>query len=188
MKPKLRSSGDSPDEQEKRFAEIYVDTAGQIYAYCYRRTVSSTDAEDAMADVFMVAWRRRHDLFSADTSLAWLYAVAYRVVSNHRRTRDRGSALFSRIKGSSPDITVADIASHVVSSIDAQRSARSVLERLDPLDREITLRRYWEELSYAEIGNLVGLKEGSVRSRLHRARRSLAVEDSPRRDYGSKAP
>jgi RNA polymerase sigma-70 factor (ECF subfamily) len=62
--------------------------------------------------------------------------------------------------------------------VDAQRSERrlrAALERISTEHREIVVMRHFEDLSYAEIGALLGIPEGTVMSRLFRARRALAA-------------
>ncbi len=165
----------SARSDEVLFAEVYRETATKIYGYCYRRLGSPSDAEDAAAEVYLVAWRRRRDLFATETVLAWLYAVASRVVANQLRGRWRAYRLFGRVMSRSSHETVADIASSVAASVDAQLDVRFVLERLTTTDREILRLRYWEELTTAEIARVVGLREGTVRTRIFRVRRSLAA-------------
>ena len=167
----------SPNSDEARFAEVYVKTAGHIVSYCARRLDSRDDSEDAASDVFLIAWRRRRDLFAADVQLAWLYAVAHGVVRNHLRSRHRAFRLVGRIRRSATTGVVPDISTRVATEIDAQRDAADLLERLDPTDREIVRLLSWEELQPKEIAHIVGMAEGTVRSRLYRIRKAFTRDD-----------
>src|SRR3954471_16871607 len=71
----------TPDEE--RFRLAYQRHAGAVWRYLARRLGDDDLAEDLTSEVFVVAWRRRHDA-PAD-ELPWLYGVARRVLSNDRR-------------------------------------------------------------------------------------------------------
>ncbi|MCA1736892.1 MAG: hypothetical protein LC739_12550 [Actinobacteria bacterium] len=68
-----------------------------VYRYCLRR-LRTLDAEDAAAEVFTVAWRRLKEA-RADNNRAWLFAIAYRVIGNHYRSRRRRRGLVARLAG-----------------------------------------------------------------------------------------
>ena len=65
-------------DDEARFIEIYRRFGKPIQAYCARRT-SSSQVADAVADVFLVAWRRIDQVPEDGATLPWLYGVAFRV-------------------------------------------------------------------------------------------------------------
>jgi DNA-directed RNA polymerase specialized sigma24 family protein len=62
-------------DDEARFVEIYRRYSKQIQAYCARRTPGSQVA-DAVADTFLVAWRRIDQVPEGEATLPWLYGVA----------------------------------------------------------------------------------------------------------------
>jgi DNA-directed RNA polymerase specialized sigma24 family protein len=64
-----------------------------VASYCCWRAGSMPDAEDAMAEVFLVAWRRLEDVPVGDAARAWLYATARRVLADQRRSGRRREAL-----------------------------------------------------------------------------------------------
>src|SRR5262245_19625673 len=68
---------------EERFRAAYQRHAPAVWRYLARRLGDDDLAEDLTSEVFVVAWRRRHDA-PAD-SLPWLYGVARRVLANDRR-------------------------------------------------------------------------------------------------------
>ncbi|MCW5888831.1 MAG: sigma-70 region 4 domain-containing protein, partial [Anaerolineales bacterium] len=57
---------------------------------------------------------------------------------------------------------------------ETQDELQALLARLDPRDRAAIILYYWNELSYEEIAAQLSLSESALKSRLHRARRSLA--------------
>lgn len=140
--------------------------AVDVRRYLYRRLTGSSDrattADDLTADVLVVAWRRRDDI-PADAELAWLYAVARRVLANHRRRpqdvllADLGE--MDAIDESDP----ADIVSDDAALADAWRS-------LTPRDREVLRLVAWEGLNGAELATALGISEGGAAAALSRAR------------------
>ena len=77
----------SQDEKERRFEELFEAYRSDLVAYCSWRAASPSDAQDAVADVFLAAWRRLDDVPDGDVARVWLYATTRRVLANQRRAR-----------------------------------------------------------------------------------------------------
>lgn len=133
----------------------------RLLAFAVRR-VGPDDAEDVVAEVFAVAWRRRTEV--PQPELPWLYQTARNVVLHAYRRNGRQADLVQAVaatKGASA--MSAESASSAV--ID------SVLDGLDPTDAEVLRLTVWEQLTAPEIAEVIGLTPGGVRTRLMRARR-----------------
>jgi RNA polymerase sigma factor (sigma-70 family) len=160
-------------DDETRFIEIYRRFGKPIQAYCARRTPDSQVA-DAVADVFLVAWRRIDQVPDGDAALPWLYAVAYRVLSHQWRHKARGRRLMQRLQGLaevesfSPDVVLLRSEEH--------RQVLLASARLRPIDQEILRLTLWEELSHADVALVLGIAITAVKERAYRARRNLAAE------------
>ena len=81
----------------RRFDALFEGHRFDVASYCSWRAASRSDAEDAVAEVFLVAWRRLESVPSGDTARAWLYATARRLLANQRRSRRRRDALEDRL-------------------------------------------------------------------------------------------
>ncbi len=177
-----RPAGSRDPERIEGFDELYEATFAQVLAYCRRRTSSLEDAEDAAAEVFLVAWRRLDAATSAERPLLWLYAVAAKVTANQRRDKDRFRRLKERL-GRVVDRRRVPGADEPVLTAAAAADVAAALRRLRPSDRELLRLVAYERLTYAEAGAVVGLSETAVRSRVFRARQRLgAFLDEVRRD------
>ena len=88
----------APSDAETRFADIYTRYGRLVHAYCARRTGSS-QAADAVAETFLVAWKKIGQVPPGDAALPWLYAVAYRVLSHQWRSAARSRKLLARLNG-----------------------------------------------------------------------------------------
>lgn len=143
-----------------------------MLAYILRRCRDDADAHDALAETFIVAWRRFDRIPGGDhDSLLWLYGVARRVLANHRRGSRRRVQLSSRLEAL-PRPSV-EFETELVSRAEADVVLAAMAE-LRPKDREILLLAAWEGLSHAEIGTVLGCSENASAIRLHRARQRLS--------------
>ncbi len=152
------------------------------YATAFRTacliTRQPADAEEAVQEAFLRAWRFRAALPAGDGHRAWLYRVLVNACYSKLRTeiprRDRsaGAAPLDDLRDRSPE-----------PDDDAVRSERAdtVRHALDDLPdhlRTVVVLRYWSGLSEREIATAIRRRPGTVKSRLHEARRRLA--DHPR--------
>lgn len=158
---------------DARFVSIYEAHYGDIYAYCRRRTTPDR-VDDAVANVFLAAWRRIDELPKRDEVLPWLYKVAYRALGHQWR----GSSRSARLKQKLTSIGVDPVAlpEEVVITREESRLVLEALTRLRAIDREILRLALWEDLSHADIALALALSVEAVRKRLSRARKNLTRE------------
>lgn len=173
----IEASIDSPDH----FASIFDRHARAIHGYLSRRAGSQM-ADDLLSEVFVAAFeaRGRYDLAYADAR-PWLYGIAGNVTKRHYRRAQRQLDLHDRL----PRVRELDPSDEVVTRLDASRACDRLEEALKSLssgDREALLLFAWEDLSYDEIAQALGIPIGTVRSRLNRARRLLRSADSSWRE------
>ena len=158
-------------DRRRLFDELYNSTFSDVFGYCRRRTRSNEDAHDAVADIYVVAWRKLDVVTGAERPTAWLIAVARGVLANQRRHRDRGRRLLDRLV-SSPARESLD--SLELAESNAQVEAVLVaLSSLRPLDRELVTLAAFEGLSYDDIGQVVKKRPAVVKTRLYRGRKEL---------------
>ena len=150
-------------ERRERFDALFASYSSDIVAYCRWRTASSTDAQDAVPEVFLAAWRRLDEVPEGDAARIWLYATARRVIANQRRASRRRSALQERLAQEPAAVAQETSSEHAV--------VHEALGRLGPRDREVLLLAEWEGLSPAQIAAVLGCLTVTARGRLHRARR-----------------
>ena len=153
-------------ERTRRFETLFASYSADIVSYCGWRAASPSDAQDAVADVFLTAWRRLDDLPDGDAARVWLYATARRVMANQRRSSRRVVALRERLQLQAPAVDPE------ASPSDREEAlVHEALRRLGPRDREVLLLSEWEGLAPAEIAAVLDCVTVTARGRLHRARR-----------------
>jgi len=155
---------ESDSEQRRHFDSLFAAFGSDIVAYCGWRAGSASDAEDAVAEVFLTAWRRLDELPEGDAARVWLYATARRVIANQRRSSRRRVALHERLA-----FEAASVSEEQPSS-EREETVHEALRYLGPRDREVLLLAEWEGLSAAQIAAVLGCLTVTARGRLHRAR------------------
>ncbi len=156
---------------EAWFDQLYARHYRAVLAYCMRRTARS-DADEAAAETFAVAWRRRADVPAGDRALPWLYGVARRVLSHQRRSAARFRRLKEKVTALQPPPPPRPEA--VVVERQEYAQVREAVATLPPNDREVLLLSAWEGLSHAEIAEVLGCSHAAVDKRLVRAKQRLA--------------
>ena len=142
-----------------------------MYRWAYRLTGNQHDAEDLTQDVFVRAFRSL-DGYSPDNLEGWLYRITRNLFLDKARRKSRlrfdplTDDAAARLVGSgvAPDGLTDD-------QFDAD--VEWALAALPPDFREAVVLCDVENLSYDEIGTALGIKSGTVRSRIHRGRRLL---------------
>lgn len=145
--------------------QLYETFCRQIYRLMVRMT-NSDAAADLTQQVFLQAFRKIDQYAGKGRFDRWLYRVAVNEAYQYlrRKRRDRHSALVYEPEdtsaGGNKRVEQRDLMEHA-------------LARLEPELRSMFLLREVEELSYREIAETLGIPEGTVGSRLNRARREL---------------
>ena len=139
---------------------------------------SREEAEEAAQDAFVRAYRGLGSFSSQVPFQAWLYRIAVRTALNARRRRRRrllerltppswfGSLASARTDA--PDVEVA--------KRDVRIRLRATIDRLPRKLHEVVVLTYLDELACGEIAEILDIPEGTVKSRLHRAREKLQKE------------
>ena len=162
------------------FAALFDAYAAALLRYAASR-LGPAPAEDIVAETFLVALqhRDRYDRSRADIG-PWLFGIATNLLRRHVRQQQRRqraeSDLFQR-----SDVDAPDPIATAPDRIDARSVVRRLAAALDHLsdgDREVILLVAVAQLDTVEVAQALGIPPGTVRSRLHRARRILRTHAS----------
>jgi len=159
------------------FESIVRDRMGAVYRLALAITGNEADAADATQDAFVAAWRQIRSLKDATRLEAWLGRIAVNAARMVVRARRRRSVREIRtIDGLGTAFTVANSTVHIAPS-PAERDGQTLaaaLDRLDPDQRAILALRHLEGRGIPEIATILGVPEGTAKSRLFTARNALA--------------
>lgn len=155
------------------FGVIYDRYAAMLYRYAYRR-LGPEHAEDVVAEAFLAAFRHRsrYDLTRPDAR-PWLFGIVTKEIARRRRAEEARYRAMARASTVEIVDGLADDVSAAVSAQAARGGLADGLRRLAPRDRDVLLLVAWSGLTYEEVAATMRINVGTVRSRLHRARRQL---------------
>lgn len=167
--------GDGP-----AFASLYDRHRDRVFGHALRLLGQRHDAEDVTAIVFLEAWRKREAVRVVDSSIIpWLLVTTTYAVRNHSRSVRRYRSALTKLPVPGPQ---DDHAAQVDDAIDGSardRQVREVFGKLSRQDQDVITLCILEELTTAQAAETLGVPEGTVKSRLSRARKRLADLASP---------
>jgi RNA polymerase sigma-70 factor, ECF subfamily len=142
---------------------------GEAHRVClrmaYRYASNPSEAEDIAQDALLRAWRRRSTLREADRRNQWLATIVRNeAFRQHARVRPDPTAAIETYEA------VED--AQVVATVE-RADLHAALQRLSDRDRQLLELRYTEDLTQQAIARRLGIPEGTVKVRLHRARDKL---------------
>lgn len=154
----------SPPEQ--RFQDAFDAFAVRVLAYALRHT-DADSAQDVVADVFLVAWRRVGTM--PEDPLPWLLVIARNTLSNGRRSTARRDQLVRRLATAAGNPTTSAAEDLAVE----RASMLAALAALSVIEREAVLLVAWDGLAPADAARVAGCSRNAFDARLHRARARL---------------
>lgn len=162
--------------------ELYRRHCDAVYNFAFRRTASWAAAEDVVQAPFTAVWRRARagtvDALRSETARAVLLVMAGQECANAARTARRQRLLRGRIEADSGGAVSPDHAGSTAERVDdalQMSEVRRALRLIPRVQREAIELVVWSHCSIAEAAGALGVSEGTVKSRLHRARQSLST-------------
>jgi RNA polymerase sigma-70 factor (ECF subfamily) len=164
---------------EAAWEELVRQHTRHVYGLCYRFTGSGAEAQDLTQEVFLRVFRTLKTFRSAEGSFGtWLARVARNLLIDHyRRTRqervtDPIEEQLSVLEDKGA--TASERPDHAVAGREASEILQAALQKLSPDLREAVILRDLQEMEYREIAEVLGIPEGTVKSRINRGRAELA--------------
>ncbi|HET6908400.1 MAG TPA: RNA polymerase sigma factor [Mycobacteriales bacterium] len=166
----------APDSEIVDFDDALRAATPRLVRYATRRLADPHEAEEVVQEALLRAFQHRDTLRTHDDLMAWLTVVTGRLVIDRVRVRGRMTPVAELPPTSRTGRDTAD----VVVARDEARIALDALEAMPTRQASVLWAREVDGLSYDEISERYGLSEPTVRSLLHRARRTL------RREYAER--
>ncbi len=158
------------------FEQIVTAYERRIYALALRSTGSEADAADLTQEVFLRAWRSLNSFRGESTVSTWLYRITMNICIDFSRKKAFQTVPLADEEGTElplPDTRVAYSPEAALEGRELSNELQTALGQLTEEHRQVILLRDVSGLSYQEVGKLLSLEEGTVKSRLARARRKL---------------
>jgi RNA polymerase sigma-70 factor, ECF subfamily len=147
----------------RAFEQLYRLYVQPIFRYIYSRIGSLPEAEDATAQTFLAALEAFDHYHHDGHFAAWLFAIARRKAADHFRSQQRQAPL--EYADSVPNGT--DLLQDVIRT-ERKAALAKLITGLPEDERELIRLRYVAELSFAEIGRLLGCREDAAKKSLYR--------------------
>ncbi len=171
------------DRDEKAFREVVREYQDRVYNMTYRMLGNREEAEDVAQEVFITVFKSIEQFRGDSKFSTWLYRITANTCKNRikylARRHDRDQSEYDdgidrdQAAGSLTAPTQAPRPDRAVEGAQLEQIFQEAIGELDEEQRLLVILRDVEDLSYEEILAITGLPEGTVKSRLHRARLAL---------------
>lgn len=163
--------------EESAYLAVYNQYAGMIFRLCFSLLQNKEDAEEVLQDSFEYAFRRLENYDSKKASFkTWLYQIS---VSRCRNKRRRKWLVTLPLATLFVDHAVDEITPTPAESMDLSEQQNMIWEaigELSPKLREVSILRYYENMTYPEIGRVLSIPPKTAESRMRLAHKSLRLK------------
>lgn len=159
---------------------LYRHYRKRLWFFVCRNIDSQQAAEDIVSDSFLTAIEKLSELRCDEAFGSWLYSIAYRKCLQHAQSEaglarfDSDSELESNID-QSPLCETVKLPCDLIESEETRRQLRGAIESLKPDMRTAVMMYYFEQMSVAEVGEVLGISENAAKQKLFRARKKLCA-------------
>ena len=167
------------DGDRNAFEPLLLDNERNVYNLALRMTASEQDAMDVSQDVFLKAYSLLHTFRGECRFSVWLYRITYNICIDRARKNSRYGAVSLEQPDEDGQLTEMEIPDtrslpeEELLKAEKCRAIRQALDSLTPEHRQAIALREFGDLSYEEMASLLQVSEGTVKSRLNRARQRL---------------
>lgn len=156
----------------EQFSAIYDQYIAKIYRFVYLKVGSQEIAEDITSKVFLSAWKSYSDPNKQiDNMGAFLYRTAGNAVIDHYREKDRSKTVSTDVL---PEAVDQGKSLHDMAVLSADvKAVKIAIKKLKKEHQDVIIWHYLEDMPIAEIAELTGRPEGTVRVMLHRGLKDL---------------
>lgn len=154
-------------DDKEAFGELYERYLTKMYNYVYYRTGNTHDAEDLTAKIFQRAMSHIGNYVDRGLPFqAWLYRIAHNLVANWHR--DQGRRKIIALDDYVAQSLQSEAPDRWTEEREEQKQLMEAVRRLPEDRQQLLLLKFIEQLSNAEIGEIMDRTEGAVKSLYHR--------------------
>ncbi|MFZ0544919.1 MAG: RNA polymerase sigma factor [Candidatus Promineifilaceae bacterium] len=161
-------------DEESAYLAVYNEYAATIYRLCYSLLQHQQDAEEVLQDTFEYAFRKlaQYDARKAGFK-TWLYQIAVSRCHNKRRRKWLPTFSISEQMREEVADQSTPTPAETLAMTEQQRTVWEALQQLTPKLRETAVLRYYEGLTYNEIGQILDIPPKTAESRMRLAHKAL---------------
>ncbi len=157
-------------DRRRAFDRLVLEYRDRLFRHAYYMLGDAEEAFEATQETFLKAYQEP-GLFEPDFKIkSWLFRVITNLCYNMSRDKRRRRGILKTLPA--PTSEAPEVLDHMIREED-RLSVAEALQRIPEKQRAILLLKYYNDLSYVEISEVMGCKLGTVMSRLSRARDKL---------------
>ena len=168
-KPIIKPTGIFSEKDKKEFSKFYKKNVNKVFRYLFARTGNQADAEDLTAKVFLALLASLDNMSEISNLQAWMFTIARNKLVDHFRSN-------SRIVGGLESAELICAADNPVEEFHHSQNKEllgKLIRQLNEEQQELLSLRFAGELSYAQIGDLLGKSEAAVKMAVYRLVKNL---------------
>ena len=161
-------------EREKAFGEIVESYSERLYWHVRRFLCSHEDTDDLLQEIFIKIWSSLSS-FRGDSSLyTWIYRIATNESLNFLQKQKIRAAL--RFESMSSKLEEKIDEDNGVDGNEAQKALMKAVQRLPAKQRTVFIMRWFDNLSYEDISEILGTSVGALKASYHFASEKIKTE------------
>lgn len=171
MMDELRAIARAKKGDAEAFSALVEAYETSVYRLALRMCGNAHDAEEVTQEAFLAAWKGLPAFRGESKFSSWLYQLTSNAAIDflRREKRHRGATPIEE----EVDLAAPGTPQQAAEEAELREALQQALDALTPEHRQIFLLRQMQQMSYEEIGRLLGLESGTVKSRLSRAKKQL---------------
>lgn len=159
---------------DEAFGKLVNAYQGPVFNLCYRILGNAREAEDAAQESFLRAYKNLHRYDASSKFANWMLTIASNYSVDQVRKRRLTLLPLEKIPAARRPGREAGSLDEQLIMYQTEDDVRALLDSLPAADRSAVVLRYWYDLSYDEIAEILQASVSAVRSRLHRSRKAMA--------------
>lgn len=158
-----------PDTREAGFRHLVIKYQQRLYQVVRRQVPSHEDADDIIQNAFIKIFRHLSGFEGRAGLYTWMYRIAINETNNHHKARERRK----EVSLEANDVRIAEPYLH---ADDLSSVLEAIVIKLPERQQMVFRMRYYDELSYKEMADLLQLTEGALKASFHHAVRKIEEE------------
>lgn len=163
----------SNNDDEEAFKALFERYSGRIFNLIFRMIQHYEDSNDLLQEVFLRVYKHRHKCFQMKNFKGWIYTVALNLARDYIRMKKRRR---ENVLDEKKEHTDSKDPLKFAENEELKRKILKAMKKLNVKYRAVFTLRDIQGMSYQEIAKALNIGEGTVKSRLNRARISIARE------------
>jgi RNA polymerase sigma-70 factor (ECF subfamily) len=157
------------DGDREAFRHLVEQYKNPLFGTAYLMTGNAAQAEEHVQDAFLLAWRGIRTFRRGRPVKPWLM----RILVNSVLAQQRKRALTTVPLEESAPLSAPTSGADSIEASEDREAVRQALAQLTPEHRQVVVLRYFADLTVPQVARSAGVREGTVKSRLHRALRQM---------------